>query len=304
MSQKGKEQEDPMPSNDPIFSVSQCTTEQLTFEQDVQLYQRLGVDGIEVCEEKLSEDPAKAREQLAMLKDSSLRITSVQPRMLALFPNIADVGRSPDEPSERLAVYRRTIDLFSECFPGENIPLVVGGGNAPKYNFRLAHQTARRLWPDLADYAADHGLRLMFEPLSPILMNAYTFVTTLDEAVQLIEDVNRANFGLALDVWHVWREPTISERITQLSDRIFGVHICDWPAQEPRTLSDRVLPGEGIIDLPSILGAIDSTGYCEAYCLEIFSDDSLLDSLWRADPSQVIEKGHAGFLNAWRKRHK
>ena len=51
-----------MPSNDPIFSVSQCTTERLTFEQDVQLYQRLGVVGIEVNEEKLSEDPGKARE--------------------------------------------------------------------------------------------------------------------------------------------------------------------------------------------------------------------------------------------------
>ncbi len=288
-----------MPSNEPLFSVSQCTTGQLTFEQDLQLYQRLGVVGIEVCEEKLSGDPAKAREQLAMLKDSSLRITSVQPRMLALFPNIADVGKSPDEPSERLADYRRTIDLFSKCFPGENIPLVVGGGNAPKYNFRLAHQTARKLWPDLANYAADHGVRLMFEPLSPILMNAFTFVTTLDEAVQLIEDIDRANFGLALDVWHVWREPDINKRIEELGERIFGVHICDWPAREPRALSDRILPGEGIIDFPAMLGAIDRAGYRGAYCLEIFSDESLADSLWRTDPAEVIEKGRAGFLKAW-----
>jgi len=292
-----------MPDNAPLFSVSEFTTMQLTFEQDVELYQQLGVQGVELCEEKLSEDPAQASDQLALLAESSLQIVSVQPRMLSLFPNISDIGKSPGAPQDRLVTYRQTIDLISQCFPDQNVPLIVGGGNAPQHNFRLAHRTARKLWPELADYAAERGIRLMFEPLHPILVNAYTFVGSLDEAVQLIRDVNRPNFGLALDVWHVWHEPCIAQRIAELGELIFGVHICDWPAQQPRNCSDRVLPGDGVIDLPALLGAIDRAGFTGGYSLEIFSDTTLPDSLWRDDPAEVIKKGRAGFLQAWQQRH-
>ena len=72
-----------MSDKTPMFSVSQYTTYPLTFEQDVELYRKLGVDGVEVCEEKLSSDPVEAREQLAMLAESGLKVTSVQPRVLS-----------------------------------------------------------------------------------------------------------------------------------------------------------------------------------------------------------------------------
>jgi len=285
----------------PLFSVSQYTTFPLTFEQDIELYHKLGIRGIELCEEKLSDDPAQARQQLAMLADKGLQVTSVQPQIITLFPHNGDIGdqRVPKDPEARVARCRQTIDLFSQCFADQNIALVVGGGKAPQYNFRLAHKTARKLWPPLADYAADRGVRLMFEPLNPILMNAFTFITSLDEAMQLIEDINRPNFGLALDVWHIWHEPSIADRVARLGDRIFGVHMCDWPAQQPRSLSDRVLPGDGLIDLAAMLKAIDQTGYRGAYCLEIFSDENLSDSLWKQDFTQVVEKGRKGFFKAW-----
>jgi sugar phosphate isomerase/epimerase len=289
--------------NLPLFSVSQYTTYPLTFEQDVVLYQKLEIQGIEVCEEKLSSDPVKAREQLAMLKESGLLVTSVQPKVLSLFPHNMDTDASPQKPQERLARYRQTIDLFSVCFPGQYVTLVTGGGKAPGFNFRLAHQTARKLYPELADYAADHGMRIMFEPLSPVLMNAFTFISTFEEALQLIDDVDRENFGLALDVWHVWREYAIAKRISQLRKRIFGVHICDWPAGEPRDVMDRVLPGEGIIDLPAFLGAIDRAGFEGGYCLEIFSGEHLPDSLWKQDFEKIVERGRKGFLKAWHSRH-
>ena len=288
----------------PCFSVSQYTTYPLSFEQDVALYHRLGVRGVEVAEEKLSAEPVKARRQLAMLAENGLQVTSVQPQVLSLFPHELDKDETsvPQDPEQRIVRYRQSIDLFSTSFPGQDVPLVIGGGRAPQYNFRLAHETARRLWPPLADYAADRGVRLMFEPLSPILMNAFTFITTLDEAMQLIDDIDRPNFGLALDVWHLWREPSITERIALLGDRIFGVHVCDWPVGEPRGPADRVLPGTGLIDLSAMLGAIEQAGYSGAYCLEIFSDENLPGSLWRGDSAETIERGRNGFFQAWRNR--
>ncbi len=283
------------------FSVSQFTTWNQTFEQDVQLYAALGVSGIEVCERKLSTDPDRALAQLQMVREHGLTVTSVQPRCHALFVD----GMCPDvtDPDERAARYRGTIDLIARAFPDEAIPLVTIAGRAPEHDHRRAHAAARRIYPQLADYAADRGLRIMFEPLNPILMNIDTFICTFDEAARLIDDVNRDTFGLMLDLWHVWRERDIAGRIEQYDgSRIFGVHVCDWPAGEPRHFSDRALPGEGVIDLPAMLGAIERCGYRGAYCLEIFSGEHLPDSLWRLDPADVIRRGRQGFESAWEQR--
>ena len=289
-----------MNSDVPLFSVSQFTTWHQTFEEDIAFYKQLGVTGIELCERKLSIDPVQAKEQLALVRESNLDVTSIQPRVHALFqdfmcPDLAD-------PAERLQRYRQTIDLFADAFPNKQFPFVTISGNAPNLNFAEAHRIARQLYPDLADYAANRGLQIAFEPLSPVLMNNDTFICTLYEAVQLIEDVDRPNFGLMLDIWHIWREPAIYQRIAALGERIFGVHLSDWPKGEPRQPGDRRICGEGVIDLPKILGAIEKSGYRGAYCLEIFSVDDLPDSLWQADPIDVINKSRTGFINAWEHR--
>ena len=286
----------------PMLSVSQFTTWHQTFEEDVVLYAHLGIEGIEICERKMSTDPGEAREQLAMVKDHGLTVTSVQPRVHALFKDFM----CPDliDPVERMARFRRSIDLFGESFPGEQITLVTIGGNAPDLNFQYAHRVARELYPQVADYAADRGIRMSYEPLSPVLMNNDTFTCTMYESMDLVEDVGRDNFGFTLDTYHVWREPGIYERIRAAGDRIFVVHISDWPEGEPRHPGDRRICGEGIMDLPRIFGAIEDAGFSGAYALEIFSIDELPAdpaSLWLADPAHVINASREGFKRAWEK---
>jgi sugar phosphate isomerase/epimerase len=204
------------------------------------------------------------------------------------------------EPKERMREFRKSVDLMSEFFP--EAPMVTISGVAPEFNFQLAHRTARKLYIELADYAADRGMRVMFEPLHPILMNNNTFVCTLKEAATLIDAVERDNFGLCLDIWHVWQEPLIEEQIQNLGDRIFGVHVSDWPPEQPRCLGDRRLPGEGCIPLSSLFRAIEKAGYEGAYSLEIFSEPKLPDSLWKQDPEEVVERARKGFHHAWEKQ--
>lgn len=281
------------------FGVSEFTHWFQTFEQDVALYTQMGVGGIELCERKLARDADRAREQLAFLCESGLTVSSIQPRVHALFPDFM----CPEllNPVERMAEYRKTIDLMSEFFPTS--PLVTITGSAPRSNYRLAHQIARKAYAELADYAAEHGMRIMFEPLHPMFMNTDTFICSLSEALKLVHAVNRENFGLLIDVWHVWQEPLIQERIPAAGDRLFGVHISDWPADEPRCPADRLLPGDGCIDLLGLFGALEEAGYRGVYCLEIFSDATLPDSLWCQNAAQVVERGRQGFQRAWKKRH-
>ena len=118
--------------------------------------------------------------------------------------------------------------------------------------------------------------------------------------MQLIDDVSHPAFELMLDVWHVWREPLINQRLAALKgNRIFGVHVCDWPKDEPRHVGDRVLPGDGCIDLPGMFKAIEQTHYQGAYCMEIFSLDEFEDSLWKQPAADVIQRGRHGFEAAW-----
>ena len=66
------------------------------------------------------------------------------------------------------------------------------------------------------------------------------------------------------------------------------VQVSDW--HRPRSGADRISLGDGTIDNAAIVRAVRKTGYAGPYVLEIFSGESLPDSIWRADLDAVIEK--------------
>src|ERR1700722_5645332 len=102
-----------MERSKPLFSVSQFTTWRQTFEEDVELCRRLGIEGIEICQRKMSRKPAEAMQQLQSVSDAGLRVTSVQPRLHAVFPD--SMCPQPLDPVERMWQFRQTIDLFAEA---------------------------------------------------------------------------------------------------------------------------------------------------------------------------------------------
>jgi sugar phosphate isomerase/epimerase len=108
---------------------------------------------------------------------------------------------------------------------------------------------------------------------------------------------------MLFDTWHLWDTPSVLEDIRRYTSRFAGVHVNDW--REPtRSWADRLPPGEGVMDLPTIFGALDAAGYDGWYDLEIFSDDGTFgsahaDSLWELDPLELVERGRDGFLRAW-----
>lgn len=278
------------------FGVSEFTTWPWTFEQDAKAYRELGVGCIEVCEAKLDADPGRAREQLDWLKTQGLRITSVQPRLHSLFPD--QPRPEPAQPSERMKRYRTTIDLFGQASPGATLVSITGA--APQGNYRHAFETAVAEYRKLAEYAADHGLRVALEPLNPILMNIDTFICTLADARRIVEAVNHPAFGLFVDVWHVFQDVSAIGQVEAIGgDRIFGAHVNDWHAAGPRHVGDRAIPGAGIIPLDRWIAALHRAGYRGAYTLEIFSVESLPDSLWRGDLRQTIDRSKRHLQQIW-----
>ena len=82
-----------------------------------------------------------------------------------------------------------------------------------------------------------------------------------------------SNVGLLLDSWHWYHAGATPEDIVAAGkDRIIHVQINDSPKLPPEQIrdSERLLPGEGVIDLQAFLRALRKIGYDDALSPEVF----------------------------------
>jgi sugar phosphate isomerase/epimerase len=274
----------------PRFSISQITTLASTFAADVRAYAAAGVDGIGVWEIKLPDGgDADALEQL---EASGLGSAAAIPAVPSILP--LPLMEGPEEPQQRIgaicaALHRlapfKPSSIVCLTGPGEDRDMVVEGLQA------------------IGEEAARLGLRIGLEPVNRIGGEDWTMISSLSEAVELLDDADRPALGIQFDSWHVWNTRELVEDIEKFAHRFVGVHIADW-SEPTRGWCDRVLPGDGVADLPRILGALDRAGWDGYYDLEIFSDNGTFgntwpDSLWDVPAEELARRGREAFERMW-----
>lgn len=270
------------------FAVSQFTTWPWSFERDVREFARAGILGIEVCEFKLDrEDYAP---QLAMLESVRLEVTSVQSTVHSIFPD--SLAAMPTAVAQRVEHILSAIDRIAPHIP-PGTPFVVITGAAPQGNCERVYATMLDVLPRIADHAAAAGMRVAFEPLNPILFHTDTALWGLDNALDLVRRIAHPALGLCLDTWNVFQTPDLPATIAAASNRIFLVQVSDW--RRPRANADRINLGEGTIPNAEIIRAAEAAGYHGPYVLEIFSEESLPDSLWRGDIAANLRRNMQAF---------
>lgn len=130
----------------------------------------------------------------------------------------------------------------------------------------------------VCDRAAKHGLlvSLEFLPWSPI--------ANITQGLEIVKIASRPNGGLMFDTWHHFRSGGTSAEIRQLPrGAIAAIQSNDAPRQPvvadilTETLSARLLPGEGDMDLVGNIQAWDSIGTTAPVGVEVFSSE--LDKL-------------------------
>ncbi|HET7324924.1 MAG TPA: sugar phosphate isomerase/epimerase, partial [Halococcus sp.] len=115
------------------------------------------------------------------------------------------------------------------------------------------------------DYAEAHGVRVGIE-YEPELL-----VECTDEALVLIEDVNRESLGINLDLGHAavyGEDPT--ETIHRSAGHITGVHMEDIVGGRRGKHYHRI-PGEGDLDFRAMFDALDDIGYDGFATLELYT---------------------------------
>jgi sugar phosphate isomerase/epimerase len=147
---------------------------------------------------------------------------------------------------------------------------------------------------------------MALEPFQRAGSENWSHVNTLTDAVALLDEVGSPALGIQFDVWHLWSTPDLHDEIAEFADRFVGVHVNDW--REPtRGWADRVLPGDGRADVPSILASLERAGWDGYYDLEIFSDngafgDAYPDSLWDVEPAELVLRSRESFIRCWQNR--
>jgi D-psicose/D-tagatose/L-ribulose 3-epimerase len=122
----------------------------------------------------------------------------------------------------------------------------------------------------LADYAQQYGIVLGLEYLNRF--ESY-LVTTTDELIQLVDDINHPNCKLMFDSFHAnIEEQSLSKAIHKMGDRLVHVQLSE---------NDRGILGRGHVDFNAILNALDQIGYKGMVSVEAFSTKLAAANIWR-----------------------
>jgi len=252
----------------PRFSISQITTVGQSFADDVDAYRAAGAAAIGIWEMKLTDD------SLDRFRASGLEAATAVPEVPSILP--LPLMEGPADPAERVEAIVRGINRLA-AFEPTSVLFLTGPGDD-----RGAVIEGIRA---IADAGAAAGIPVALEPIQREFVDFWSIVSSLDDAVELLEEAGRPDVGVIYDAWHQWNQPLDS--IERHRDRIAGVHLADW--REPtRNTNDRVLPGDGVVDFGPIVAALRWDGL---YDLEIFSDAELPDSLWKEDPRGLARRG-------------
>lgn len=122
----------------------------------------------------------------------------------------------------------------------------------------------------LADYAKQYGIVLGLEYLNRF--ESY-LVTTTDELIQLVDEINHPNCKLMFDSFHAnIEEQNMAAAIQRMGNRLVHVQLSE---------NDRGVLGRGHVDFTAILNALDQIGYNGMISVEAFSTKLAAANIWR-----------------------
>jgi sugar phosphate isomerase/epimerase len=259
----------------------------------VRAYAAVGADGIGIWELKLEDDQAA----LEALDASGLGRASAVPAIPSILP--LPLMEGPHDPAERIEAICASVHRLAKFDPS-GIVCLTGPGDD--------RETVVEGLKTIGREAQSAGVRIALEPINRIGGEDWTMISSLGEAVELLDEADQPALGIQFDTWHMWNTPNVLDEIAQHVDRFVGVHVADW--REPtRKWADRVLPGDGAAELPRLLGALEAAGWDGYYDVEIFSDngafgDAWPDSLWDLPTEQLARQAKESFERAWGARNR
>ncbi|MGH7752452.1 MAG: sugar phosphate isomerase/epimerase family protein, partial [Gemmatimonadales bacterium] len=141
-------------------------------------------------------------------------------------------------------------------------------------------------------YARDAGVTLALEPLHPLFVGSRSVVTTIGQALRVIQDFPQEDVGILIDAYATSWDPRFHEDALAAGPRIAGYQVSDFalPLPVPENMNGRLFPGDGELDLAALTNSVRGAGFTGPVEVEIFNEE-----IWQLPLETIIERTVAGF---------
>jgi len=216
------------------------------FEECIPKAARLGFNGVELALKRRSEIDERRLRQL--LENHHLEVSCISTGQVYADGGLTLTEEDPKKREEVISIFKELVDLAEKFGKLINIGRVRGQiGQRQTEDVEIIFCETVRL---LCDYAAPKGVTLMLEPV-----NRYEcdFVNSIEEGAALLRRIDRPNFKLMPDVFHMNIEDvTIADELTKYIRYISYIHLAD---------SNRLAPGQGHTDFKEIFDRLAASQY-------------------------------------------
>lgn len=261
------------------LSVSETTTFQWSFEEDVAQYAAAGVPAIGIWRHKLSD--CGLPRAVELLERGRLAVSHLSWAGGFTGADGRSFRESVDDAVEAVhsaaQLNCRTLVLYSGPRAGHT------------------HNHARRLFvtalKELAPLAAESNVTLAVKPMHPGCAGQWTFLTSLDDTLDLLNQVASPWVKMVLDTYHLGQNGDLLHRIADLSDRVAIVQLGD-AERPPNGEQNRCRLGQGVVPLKEIVAALRAAGYNGYYDVELLGE-----AIEPADYRSLLEHAKEAFTS-------
>lgn len=210
------------------------------------------------------------RQALSIWNDSGLRADSLC---------AAELFAGPDS-------LRAMLDR-ADLFQARTLVLITGGLESARFEGGI--DQARTYLPSMlaqaVELARPYNVQLALEPLHPMVCGFRSIVSSLGEALDLLDAIGPADdIGLAIDTYALWWEDQLDQKLRHAGGRILNYHVSDWLPDTSDLRLDRGMPGDGQINLLQWRVSLEQAGYRGPVEIEIFSRDRW----WKQTPESML----------------
>ena len=242
------------------LSMNETTTFRWSFEEDVARYVAAGIPAIGIWRQKLSDcGLSKASE---LLCQTGLKVAHLSWAGGFTGSDGRSYRESVDDGAEAV---RTAADLGCRT-------LIVYSGPRAGHTYNHAQRLVRGALLELAPQAEESDVTLAVEPMHPGCADQWTFLTTLDDTLEVLDAIGSPRVKMVLDTYHLGLMEGLVDRLAAILPQVAIVQLGD-ARHPPKGEQNRCRLGEGIVPLTEIVAALKDGGYDGYYDVELLGEE-------------------------------